>query len=116
MTFFPDEWYAKKPNEIVRHKHDDKLDFRPHMLCLGTQSGNIIDAHDNGCYDDTQSGRTKCVSYIDGVYELLHDSQVDAARYLKHIGYEKADRRSIGAAIGGKRNRKTAYDRTWIKV
>lgn len=116
MTFFPDEWAAKKPNEIVLHKDDDKLDFRPHMLRLGTQSQNIIDAHDNGCYDDAQSGRMKCVSYIDGVHELLHDSQTDAANYLKHIGYDKADRRSICAAIGGKRNRKTAYDRTWKSV
>ena len=72
--------------------------------------------HDNGCYDDAQSGRMKCVSYINGVYELLHDNQTDAAKYLKYIGYKKADRRSIGAAIGGKRNRKSAYDRTWIQV
>ena len=115
MTFFPDEWAAKKSNEIVLHKDDDKLDFRPHMLRLGTQSQNIIDAHDNGCYGDAQSGRMRCVSYIDGVYELLHDSQVDAAKYLKHIGYKKASRKSIGPAIDGK-SRKSAYDRTWKQV
>jgi hypothetical protein len=115
MTFFPDEWAAKKPNEIVLHKDDDKKDFRPHMLRLGTQSDNIRDAHDNGCYGDTRSGRMRCVSYIDGVYELLHDSQTDAANYLKHIGYDKASRKSIGPAIDGKR-RKSAYDRTWVKV
>jgi hypothetical protein len=116
MTFFPDEWAAKKSNENVLHKNDDKLDFRPHMLRLESQSQNIIDAHNNGCYGDAQSGRMKCVSYIDGVYELLHDSQTDAANYLKHIGYKKVDRGSIGAAIGGKRNRKSAYDRTWKQV
>jgi hypothetical protein len=114
MAFFPDDWAAKKPNEIVLHKDDDKLDFRPHMLRLGTQSQNITDAHDNGCYDDSQSGRMKCVSYINGVYELLHDSQTDAANYLKHIGYKKASRKSIGPAIDG--TRKSAYDRTWMKV
>jgi len=115
MTFFPDEWAAKKSNENVLHKNDDKKDFRPHMLRLGTQTDNIRDAHDNGCYDEAQSGRMRCVSYIDGVYELLHDSQVDAAKYLKHIGYGKASRKSIGPAIDGK-SRKSAYDRTWKSV
>ena len=111
MTFFPEEWAAKKSEEIILHKNDDKLDFRPHMLRLGTQSDNISDAYNNGCYDDTQSARVKCISYINGIYEILHDSQSDAVKYLKYIGYKKANKSAICMALSS--SRKTAYDRTW---
>ena len=111
MSFFPEEWSTKKTNENVLHKNDDKMDFKPHMLRLGTQSDNINDAYDNGCYDDTQSSRVKCVSYINGIYELLHDSQKDAVIYLKSIGYKKASKSAICMNLSG--DRKSAYDRTW---
>lgn len=56
-TFFPEKWDNKKTDEIVLHEDDDRLDFRPHKLRLGTQSENITDAHDNGKYDGTLSAR-----------------------------------------------------------
>jgi hypothetical protein len=111
MTFFPDEYANKKPDEMVLHEDDDRLDFRPHKLRLGTQSENAIDAYDNGKRDGTKTARMKCVSYIDGVYEIMHDSQSDAEDYLRHIGYKKASYRNIGKALNY--NRKSAYDRTW---
>jgi len=114
MTFFPEEYANKKPDEIILHEDDDRLDFRPHKLRLGTQSENAIDARNNGKYDGTKSARMKCVSYIDGIYELMHDSQSDAVDYLRHIGYKKASFGSISNALNG--TRKSAYDRTWKKI
>jgi len=114
MTFFPEEYANKKQNENVLHEDDDRLDFRPHKLRLGTRSENTIDAYNNGKYDGTKSARMKCVSYIDGVYEIMHDSQSDAVKYLRHIGYKKASFGNIGWALNGKR--KSAYDRTWKKI
>lgn len=64
---------------MVLHEDDDKLDFRPHKLRLGTSSQNSRDAYNNG----KQSERVKCASYIDGVLEKEHLSQSDALR--KHL-------------------------------
>jgi len=114
MTFFQEEYANKKPDEMVLHEDDDPLDFRPHKLRLGTQSENRIDAYNNGKYDGTKSARMKCVSYIDGIYELMHDSQHDAAKYLRHIGYDNASKGGISKALNG--TRKSAYDRTWKKL
>jgi len=114
MTFFPDEWADKKPDEMVLHKEDNKLDFRPEMLRLGTASQNGKDAHDNGKYDGTKSARQKCASYIDGVLEEEHESQEDAAEYLRSIGHKKASYNRIGLALSGKL--KTAYGRTWALI
>jgi hypothetical protein len=113
MTFFPDEYANKKPNENVLHEDDDKMDFRPHKLRLGTQTENIIDAHDNGKYDGKKNSRMKCVSYIDGIYELIHDSQDDAVKYLKSIGYDNASNGGISNALNDKRKSDFAYGRTW---
>jgi len=116
MSFFPEEYANKKPNENVLHEDDDPLDFRPHKLSLGTHSKNAIDAHNNGKHDDTKTARMNCVSYIDGVYELMHDSQNDAVKYLKSIGYDKAVQSEISKALNGtKKNEshKIRYDRTW---
>lgn len=110
-TFFPDEYSVKKSGEVILHEEDNKLDFRPFKLRIGTQRENITDAHNNGCYDGKKTARMRCVSYIDGVYELLHDSHTDAEKYLKHIGYDKASSRNIRTVLSGDRN--TAYDRTW---
>jgi hypothetical protein len=111
MMFFPEEYAAKKPEEIILHKNDDKLDFRPHMLRIGTHSENGIDAHDNGCHDGTKTTRMKCASYVNGEFEKEHESQTDAAKYLKTIGYDRASDRGIGRAL--RSVQKTAYERTW---
>ena len=111
MMFFPEEYAAKKPGQIVLHEDDDRLDFRPQKLRLGTRSENGTDAHDNGCYDETKSKRMKCTSYVDDVFEKEHQSQSDAVKYLKLIGFDKAHDSKISAVLSGKR--KSAYGRTW---
>jgi hypothetical protein len=116
MTFFPEEYANKNPNENVLHEDDDPLDFRPHKLRLGSQSDNIRDAHNNGKYDGKKTARMKCMSYIDGVYELMHDSQEDAVKYLKSIGYDKASKGHIGKALNDNYTSDFAYDRTWEKI
>jgi len=119
MTFFPDEWANKKPDEMVLHKEDDKLDFRPEMLRLGTASQNGKDAHDNGKFDGTLSARQKCESYIDGVLEKEHESQLDAAKYLRSIGFDTANNHNIGNALSGTKkdgSPKVRYGRTWVLV
>jgi hypothetical protein len=115
MTFFPDKWATKKSDEMILHEDDDPLDFRPHKLRLGTQSENTIDAYNNGKYDGTKRERMKCVSYIDGIYELMHDSQSDAVKYLRYIGYKKASRGEICKALKARNDNKilTRYDRMW---
>jgi len=113
MTFFPEEYANKKPDEMILHEDDDPLDFRPHKLRIGTQSENIIDSYNNGKRDGTKTARMKCVSYIDGVYELMHDSQDDAVKYLRHIGYDKASNGRISDMLNPESKRNYAYGRTW---
>jgi hypothetical protein len=114
MTFFPDEYANKKPDEMILHEDDDPLDFRPHKLRLGIRSDNTIDAYNNGKYDGTKSARMKCASYIEGMFEKEHSSQQDAAKYLRHIGYENAFQSRIGMALNGKIM--NAYGRVWKNV
>ena len=114
MTFFPEEYADKKPDEMVLHEDDDKTDFRPHKLRLGTSSENGKDAHKNGKYKNKKSEKIKCASYIDSVFEKDHVSQGDAVRYLKSKGYTKASEGNIGMALSGAY--KTAYGRTWEKI
>jgi hypothetical protein len=113
MTFFQEEYANKKPGEMILHEDDDPLDFRPHKLRLGTQSENITDSYNNGKRSGTKTARMKCVSYIDGVYELMHDSQDDAVKYLRHIGYDKASNGRISDMLNPESKRNYAYDRTW---
>ena len=113
-AFFPEEYIAKNRCEIVLHNDDDKMDFRPHKLRLGTRGENTKDAYNNGCYDGTKRERMKCVSYLNDVFEKEHDSQHDAMRYLKIVGYYKATVGKISQVISG--DRKTAYGRTWKRV
>lgn len=115
-TFFPEEYALKKQSEIIKHIGDDKLDFRPHKLQIGTKSENSIEARDNGKHDNTKTMRMRCTSYVNGVHEKDHESQEDAMIYLKSIGYNKALRRSIGNAISEKLKNgesRIAYGRTW---
>jgi hypothetical protein len=113
MAFFPEEYASRKPDEIILHQDDDRMDFRPHKLRLGTQRENVKDAHDNGCYDDTKTTRMRCASYINGILEKEYISQDDAQEYLKSIGFDKAFDGNICKALNGKY--KTAYGRTWQK-
>ena len=111
MTFFPEEYATKKKDEMILHKDDNKLDFRPYKLRLGTRSENGRDAHSNGKYDGTLRARMRCSSYINDVLEKDHESQFDAVRFLMSLGYEKASCGNINSALHGARE--TAYDRTW---
>ena len=110
-AFFPEEYMEKKSDEMILHKCDDRLDFRPQNLRIGTRSENTTDAYDNGKYDGTKRVRVICASYINGVLEKEHDSQSHAVRYLKSIGYDKASVGSIGKSLRGKYT--SAYGRTW---
>jgi hypothetical protein len=116
QTFHPELWAAKKPEEIVCHEDDDREDFRPHKLRLGTASDNMKDSHDNGKRDGTKTARMKCASYIDGVHEEDYDSQSTAAEYLKSKGYPKASGNKISMALSDKYESNTAYGRTWQKI
>jgi len=112
MTFFPDEWANKKPGEMVLHKEDDKLDFRPEMLYLGTRSKNRKD-------DGTKSARQKCASYIDGVFEKKHESQEAAVEYLRLNGCDKAYSNSISLALSSTNKNGSPmvrYGRTWRRI
>lgn len=111
MTFFPYEYANKKTGEMVLHEDDDRLDFRPHKLRLGTRSENNNDAHTNGCYDGSRNVRVKCASYINGVLEKEHESQRAAAKYLIINGHPNAVHIGICQVLNG--TRKSAYGRTW---
>jgi hypothetical protein len=113
-TFFPYEWSMKRSEEMILHKNDDKLDFRPQNLRLGTRSQNGTDAHTNGCHDGTQRARQKCASYIKGIFEKEHISLHEAVKYLKSNGFAKAQHGKISMVISGDRN--TAYGRTWKPI
>ena len=112
-TFYPELWDAKKPDEMVLHEDDNKEDFRPHKLRLGTASDNGKDAYDNGKRDGTKSARMRCASYIDGIHEENHVSQHHAAEYLKSKGYPKASQGKICNALS---NKCIMYGRTWQKI
>jgi len=113
-TWFPDLYAAMKPNEEILHEKDDRLDFRPEKLRIGTRPTNRKDAHDNGKYDGTKSEYQKCASYVSGVFEKNHESQEDAAKYLKENGWPKASQGNISNVLQGKYN--SAYGRTWKKL
>jgi len=113
-TWFPDLYASMKPTEMILHDKDDRMDFRPEKLRIGTPPMNIKDAHDNGKYDGTLRERQKCASYINGVFEKNHESQDDAAKYLKKNGWQSATKSHISEVLQG--NRSTAYGRTWKKL
>ena len=118
MTFFPEEYATKKQNYEILHDDDDRLDFRPHKLRLGTRSENIIDAHNNGCYEGTKRERQKCASYINDILEKEYDSQETASKYLKSMGMTKANQGEISKALKAFRNGKIIkrYGRVWKLV
>jgi hypothetical protein len=113
-TFYPDKYIDKKSYEVIMHKNDDKMNFKPSNLQLGTLTENGISAHDNGSYDGTKTRRKKCASYINNVVEKEYDSQNDAVKYLKLKGYKKVNSGNISFALNGKYQ--SAYDRVWKYV
>lgn len=110
-TFFPEEYANMKPGEMILHEDDDRIDFRPHKLRIGSRSDNGKDAHHNGKFDGKKTARMKCASYIDGVLEKEHQSMTDAVVYLKTKGFDKAGQTNINRALCEKQ--KTAYKRVW---
>jgi len=115
VAFHPELWATKEPEESVLHKDDNKEDFRPHKLYLGTHYDNAKDAYDNGKYDGTNTARMKCASYTDDVLEKDdYTSLTDAVEYLKSKGYPKASEGNISKALSG--DRKSAYGRTWSRL
>lgn len=114
-TFYPDEYVSKKANDVIMHINDDKLDFRPHMLRLGSFSENSKEAHDNGKHHGKKTARMKCASYVNGVFEKEHASQVDAALYLRTMGYEQARGSHISTIIKAYKegDEIVKYGRTW---
>ncbi|AGE56238.1 hypothetical protein PBCVNEJV1_254L [Paramecium bursaria Chlorella virus NE-JV-1] len=118
MMFRETEWAARNPGEIVLHEKDDKLDFRPEKLRLGTQSDNTKDSYDNRKRDGTKTARMKCASYINGVFEKDYESQTAAAKFIKSKGLSNASVANvvsrICSALSGDCN--TTYKRTWKKL
>lgn len=115
MTFFPDKWASRKPGEMVLHENDDKMDFRPLNLRLGTHSENIIDSYDNDRRVGTKTERMRCASYINGVLEKEYISQSDAVIHLKSNGHTKATCGEISQALKAFRENRIIirYGRTW---
>lgn len=56
----------------------------------------------------------KCASYINGIFEREYNSQSDVVRYLKMIGFDKASQGTVGMSL--RRERETAYGRTWKRI
>ena len=120
-AFHEELWAAKEPEDMVLHEDDNKEDFRPHKLRLGTASDNKKDSHDNGKYDGTKTARKKCASYINGVLEKDdYTSLTDAAEYLKNKECSESSIKTIASKIGivlsNKYKNKSAYGRTWQKI
>jgi hypothetical protein len=113
MTFKPEEYDTKQDNQVILHENDDKLDFSPSRLRLGTASQNGTDAHNNGKYDDTKTARKPVASYINGVFEQQYESIHAAVRYLRENEYPKAAAGNVSFAL---RNGSVSYDRTWKRV
>ena len=112
-AFYPTEWLAKRPDEIVLHNHDDKLDFHPEHLRLGTRSENGRDAYDNGKLDGMTNERMRCASFVKDVFEKNHESQSTAADYIRSLGITKSLKAhsNISKTLSGLT--KSAYGRTW---
>jgi hypothetical protein len=111
-AYYPEEFAAKLSGEMILHKLDNKLDFRPHSLYIGNASNNLKDAHNNGCYANTKRARQSCISYINGIFEKQHESPDDAEKYLKANGFPNADHSNISTALRSKKTL-TRYGRTW---
>lgn len=112
-TFFPAEYATKLDNEIVRHLKDNRLDFRPKMLNLGSPSQNRTDAYNNGKYDSANKARKPVASYINDEFERNHESLMSAAEYLRNNGHLLANTTCIRAGLD---NNSVRYGRTWKRI
>ncbi|ABT14997.1 hypothetical protein NY2A_B598L [Paramecium bursaria Chlorella virus NY2A] len=83
QLWYPDLWANKKPDDMVLHKEDNRFDFRPENLYLGSGSKNRKDAHDNGKYDGAKISRQPCIAYKDDKVIEEFKSLSDAARYIE---------------------------------
>ncbi|AGE53722.1 hypothetical protein ATCVGM07011_993R [Acanthocystis turfacea Chlorella virus GM0701.1] len=113
ITFFPEEYANKRCYEMILHKDDDKLNFRPENLHLGTSSDNSTDAHDNGKFDNKKTARKQVASYINGVLEKEHDSISAAVEYLRTEGHHRAGCSAVRRALC---KGWFAYKRAWRLV
>ncbi|AGE58742.1 hypothetical protein FK949_gp177 [Paramecium bursaria Chlorella virus NYs1] len=82
QLWYSDLWANKHSDEMVLHKEDNRLDFRPENLYLGTRSENGKDAYDNGKHDGKKSARQACIAYKDDEVIEKFKSMHDAARYI----------------------------------
>jgi len=118
-TWFPTRWARRQENEHVLHEDDDRFDFRPWKLRLGTQSENMKDAHRNNKYDGGKSARRSCVSFVNGEFEKHHESLIDAKNYLDMKNIPEVSLKSISRAldkyISGNENN-VKYGRTWVAL
>lgn len=120
-TLFPEE-YAARGIKVVCHRDDDKTNFAPDNLYLGTAAENTSDSYKNGKHDGKGSAQRPVVSFVSGVFEKHHDSYADAERYLRELDpvkYSKAACQGIYQAIKSweEENKiRVKYHRTWLPV
>jgi len=111
QTFRKKEYDAMKPDEMILHKNDDRMDCRIDKLRVGTESQNRRDAYDNGKYDGTKTARRPCVAHK-GNESNPFKSITEAVEWLQDTTeYENASPGGISLCLNGKR--KTAYGFTW---
>lgn len=116
QVFFPDEYSKFVSGEtMILHKDDDRMNFTPENLYVGTCQENCKSAHDNDRYYGKKSARMKCVSFLNGIKEKEYISLGEAEEYLKSIGYTKASQKNIGDAVKFSMSDKIIkrYGRTW---
>jgi len=112
QTFRPEEYKVMKPDEMILHEKDDRMDCRIDKLYIGTRSQNGRDAHDNGKYDGTKSARRPCVARKGDWTFQPFKSLTEAVEWLQATTqYKKADKTHISKCLNGKT--KTAYGYTW---
>lgn len=112
MIFRPREYASRLSGDMILHKNDDRNDFNPFRLRLGTSSENGTDAHDNGKYDGKKTKRNSVASYIDGVFEKTYPSIRAAARHIRN-DYKEAAEACVRYAL---KHGSTKYGRTWIYI
>ncbi|AGE54271.1 hypothetical protein PBCVIL52s1_547R [Paramecium bursaria Chlorella virus IL-5-2s1] len=98
QLWYPDMWKNRNEDDMVLHKHDNRLDFRPENLRLGPPSDNTKDAHDNGKYDGTKTTRQSCIAYkYDKIVEPFKSIN-EAAKYLVENVKENGKKLTFDAA------------------